>query len=121
MLHKEITGKIIRAATEVYNELGFGYYEKIYENALAYELSQMDLNCEFQRELLVNYKGKVNLGKFVADLIVDNKVVVELKSGSTRAEFHIPQILNYMKAANIQVGLIIIFGREKVFYKRVII
>ncbi len=79
LLHKNITDKIIRAFYNVYNELGFGFLEKVYERSMVIELRNMGLECESQKKIDVYYKNK-NVGDYYADIIVENKVIVELKA-----------------------------------------
>ena len=109
--HGDITEKIIGAAYEVYNTLGFGFLEKVFENAMAIELRDADLNVEQQVPITVHYKGEV-VGEFAADLVVDGKVIVELKAVAALDPIHEVQLVNYLKATGIEVGLLINFGRE---------
>jgi len=109
-LHKEITQKIIKAFYNVYNSLGFGFLEKVYENAMMIELQSMDLICEKQKQLDVFYKN-CKVGEYFADLIVDNKVIIELKAAETLIPEHQAQLLNYLKATEIEVGLLLNFGK----------
>lgn len=117
--HEELTREIIRGAFEVHNQLGYGFLEKIYEKALMYELNTMDIQCEQQKELPVLYKG-VHLGTYFTDLIVDNKVLVEIKVNERLRHEHAPQVLNYLKATGLRTGLLINFGKYKVECRRFI-
>ena len=119
LVYGDLTSKILEAATEVYNELGYGFLEKVYERALIHELKIRDLKVESQKSLQINYKGQ-NVGNYYADIFVDDKVIIELKSGNVKLKDCIPQILNYLKATNKNLGLIINFGPEKLEVKRVI-
>lgn len=114
-----ITEKIIGAAFEVSNHLGCGFLEKVYENALMIELRHNNLKVESQKQIAVFYK-KCNVGEYVADLFVDNKVIVELKSVKQITEIHEAQLMNYLKATGMKVGLLINFGSPKVQIKRMI-
>jgi len=115
----EITEKIIGAAFAVSNTLGAGFLEKVYENALAYELRQLGLKVEQQKALKVHYKG-VLVGEFVADLLVEDAVIVELKAVKTLDESHMAQGLNYLHATGLKVCLLLNFGTSKVQVKRVV-
>jgi len=115
--HREITDRIIGAAYEVYNCLGSGFLESVYENALVLELSEVFDSVERQCPLVVIYKGH-QLGRFEADVIVDRKVIVELKSIDTLQRVHEVQLMNYLKATGIEVGLLINFGPERLDIRR---
>ena len=93
--HKYITDKIIKAFYNVYNELGFGFLEKVYENALYLELNSMDLLCEKQFPIKVYYQDRL-VGEYFADIIVEQVVIVELKAAEAIAEEHELQIINYL-------------------------
>jgi GxxExxY protein len=107
--HSEITEKIVRAYYQVYNTLGYGFLEKIYENALAIELTKQGLTVQPQKPVLVYYHGQV-VGEYFADLLVNGCVIVELKAAETLAEENHAQLLNYLKASDIDVGLLLNFG-----------
>ena len=114
-----ITREIIRASFEVHNHLGYGFLEKIYENALVYELNELGFKTEQQKPLSVKYKG-LEMGVYYSDLIVDGKVLLELKAHERFKYDHAPQVLNYLKATGIRVGLLINFGKTKVEFRRYI-
>ena len=117
LVHKELTGQIIGAAFEVYNLLGYGFLEKVYENALIKELQIRDLNFDAQYPIKVKYKGE-EVGEYFADIFVEGKVIVELKTGEAFNPLHEAQLLNYLKATEIKVGLLINFSPKKCEYKR---
>jgi GxxExxY protein len=117
LLHSETTGKIIGAAFEVWKILGYGFLEKVYENALVDELGRRDLHVQQQVALDVQYKG-VLVGQYVADILVDGKVVVEVKAEKEYNPIHEAQILNYLKATQMRVGLLMNFGQKKCQHKR---
>lgn len=110
-LHKELTSKIIEAFYKVYNSLGFGFLEKVYENALKYELEFMHLKVEKQKPIDVYYR-EIKVGEYFADLIVENKVILELKAAESLIEEHELQLINYLKATEIEVGLLLNFGKK---------
>ena len=112
--HKEITDIILRSFYEVYNELGDGFLESVYENALYIVLTGYGLCVEKQKDISVFFRGKV-IGDFKADLIANEKVIVELKAVRALALAHEAQLINYLKATNIEVGLLLNFGRKPEF------
>jgi len=116
--HSEITEQIIRAFYEVYNTLGYGFLEKVYENAMCIELSNMGLHIEKQKHLKVYYK-KQEVGEYFADIKVEDSVIVELKSTVSLSEEHEAQLLNYLKASKIEVGLLLNFGKKPKFKRKV--
>ena len=117
LLHKDITDKIIKAFYKVYNELGFGFLEKVYQNALFLELISMDLYCEKQKQIKVHYNGQI-IGEYFADLIVNNRVIIELKAAETLVKEHELQLINYLKATEIEVGLLLNFGNHPQFKRK---
>ena len=116
LLHSDITEKIIKGFYEVYSELGFGFLENVYENALSIVLTSYDLIVEQQKLIPVVFRGNV-IGEYKADLTVENKVIVEVKAIKMLMTEHEAQILNYLKATQIEVGLLVNFG-PKLTYKR---
>lgn len=117
LLHKELSSKILKAFYDVYNELGYGFLEKVYENALCQELISRKIFCKKQQPIKVYYKQK-EVGKYYADIIVEDKIIIELKA-SALCEEHEYQLLNYLKATDIEVGLLLGFGKEPVFMRKV--
>ena len=117
MKHKELTGKIIECAYKVHNHLGFGFLESVYQNALLIELKKAGLNAKKEVPVKVFYEEK-NVGDYIADIIVEETVILELKSVKELHPAHEAQLTNYLKATGIEVGLLINFGRERVDIKR---
>ena len=111
MKHDDITGQIIKAFYTVYNVLGHGFLEKVYENAMMLELEKTGLSTIKQKSIKVYYDGQI-VGNYFADIIVSNKVIVELKAASTLMDAHQAQLLNYLKATDIEVGLLLNFGAK---------
>ena len=107
--HKELTGEIINAAHTVHNELGYGFLEKVYHKSLFIELSKRGYSVEFEKPIEVRYDNQI-VGEFFADLLVENKVVVEVKAADKYSSIFEAQLLNYLKAIGLEVGLIINFG-----------
>ncbi len=117
-LHQDLTEKIIKAYYNVYNELGYGFLEKVYENALMIELKSLELSCEKQKPISVSFKG-YNIGEYFADIIVENKVIIELKAAEGLVEEHEAQLLNYLRATEIEVGLLFNFGKKPQFKRKI--
>jgi len=110
-LHQELTSEIISAFYKVYNTFGFGFLEKVYENALKYELEKMRLKVDKQKPITVYYDD-LTVGEYFADLIVEDKVIIELKAAEALIEEHELQLINYLKATEIEVGLLLNFGKK---------
>ncbi len=117
-LHSELTDKIIKAYYKVYNTLGYGFLEKVYENALFFELRNMGLFVEKQRRIKVYYEEQ-KVGDYFADLIVEEKVIIELKATEALCEDHEFQLINYLKATEIEVGLLLNFGKSPEFKRKI--
>ena len=117
MLYEDLTEKIIKAAMTVHNILGFVCMEKVYENSLMIELELSDLKAIQQQPMKVFYKEKL-VGDYIADVIVEDKIIVELKSIENLNKIHEVQLVNYLKAVNMEVGLLLNFGKEKLEFKR---
>jgi len=110
-LYKELSGEIINAFYEVHKELGFGFLEQVYQNALYKELCRRNLQCEIQKQLHVYYKGEL-VGNYVADMVVENLIVLELKAVSSLRIEHEWQLVNYLKATGMKLGLLLNFGHS---------
>lgn len=117
MLHEDITGKILEASFEVIKELGAGFLESVYEKALLIALRQKGLKAESQVSLNVKFRGIV-VGEFFVDILVEDKVLVELKTVSGLTKEIYAQVINYLKATGIEVGLLINFDNPKLEYRR---
>lgn len=115
----EITETILSCAFEVSNTLGCGFVEKVYERALAHELRGRGLKVKPQASLRVPYKGTI-VGEYLADLLVEDRVVVELKCAEKLAPEHLAQCINYLKAAGLQIALLLNFQHSKVQWKRIV-
>jgi GxxExxY protein len=111
MKHEEITEKIIQAFYKVYNTLGYGFLEKVYLNAMFIELKQMGLKVDKEKRILVYYFGNI-VGDYNADLIVEDIITVELKAIEVLVNENELQLINYLKATNIEVGLLLNFGKK---------
>lgn len=117
MQHEQLTKSIIGCAFDVINELGAGFLESVYERALCITLEHNSIPVQTQHPINVEFRGQ-SVGDFYADLLIDNQVLVELKAVKSIAPQHEAQIINYLKATNIQVGLLINFGNPKLEFKR---
>ena len=114
----KLTEEVIGAAFKVANTLGTGFLEKVYENAMVYELRKRDLQVEQQKAAKVYYDG-VAVGDYYADLIVEDLVIVELKAARRIEDIHMAQCLNYLRATGLKLGLILNFGKPKLEIKRI--
>ena len=118
LLHKSITDIILKVYYDVYNELGYGFLEKVYQNAMYFELKSLGYKVETQKQIKVYFKEQL-VGEYFSDLLVEDKVIVELKATELLMNVHVAQIMNYLKATPIEVGLLLNFGEEPEF-KRLI-
>lgn len=116
--HSDITELVIKAFYNVYNKLGYGFLEKVYEKALGIECKKLGLNCLFQCPIKVFYDGKM-VGFYIADMIVNQYVIVEIKAASATTAEHEIQLVNYLKATEIEVGLLLNFGKKPEFKRKV--
>src|SRR6266705_919979 len=119
LLHEEITQKIIGAAFEVHDQLGYGFLERVYQRALQVELLRRGATAEIEKRIQVQYKGVV-VGDYDADILVDGCVVVEIKVAPQYDKRDEAQLLNELKATGLKVGMLLNFGRAKVEYKRLV-
>lgn len=119
MLQADITEKVIGAFYDVYNELGYGFLEKVYENALAMALRSTELDIRQQAPISVTFRG-TTVGEYFADLLVENCVIVEIKAAEKLSPSHEAQLLNYLKATRVEVGLLVNFGPSPDFKRRVL-
>ncbi len=117
MEYKELTEKIIGCSFKVYNKMGFGFLESVYEKCLCIELKKNGLNIESQKPINVFYDEQI-VGEYVADIIVNELIILELKSVRRIVQAHEIQLVNYLTATKKPVGLIINFGEQKVEIKR---
>lgn len=118
MLHSDITGKILEAFYKVYNTLGYGFLESVYEKAMLIELQKFGLFVERQKRIKVYYEG-IQVGDYFADLIVNNCIIIELKAAEALSKENEYQLINYLKATDIEVGLLINFGKKPEFRRKI--
>ena len=117
ILYKELSYKIIGLTMEVYNKLGYGFLEKVYENALMILFKREGIKAEQQVPIKVYFEGKV-VGDYVADILIENKIIIELKSVEKIINAHKAQVLNYLCATGIRLGIILNFGKEELTFER---
>ena len=117
MLYEDVTKKILEACFEVSNELGIGYLESVYEKALLLALRQKGLKAENQIPLQVKFREEV-VGEFFVDILVEDKILIELKVANNLTKENYAQTINYLKATAIEVGLLVNFGTPKIEYRR---
>ena len=118
LLHTDTTGKIINSFYQIYNTLGYGFLEKVYENALAFVLR--DKGCEVHQQHPIQvYLAHYLIGQYYADLLVNNSVIVEVKAAEAIKDEHEAQLLNYLKATKVEIGLILNFGPEARFVRKI--
>jgi GxxExxY protein len=117
LLHRETTDQIIKTFYKVYNTLGFGFLEKVYENALSAELISRGFQVENQKRLEVYYEDQL-VGEYFADVVVEEKIILELKSAESLHPAHEAQLMNYLKATEIEVGLLLNFGVKPEFKRK---
>ncbi|MDP4238201.1 MAG: GxxExxY protein [Bacteroidota bacterium] len=118
LLHKELTDKIISAFFDVYNELGYGFPEKVYQNSLYLELKARGFNVEAKKQIKVFYKGH-EVGEYYADIEVENLIILELKAVESIAKEFEYQLINYLRGTDMEVGLLLNFGKRPEFIRKV--
>ena len=118
LMHAETTDQIITCAYDVYNKLGFGFTEKVYENAMMIKLSKKNLPSIQQAPINVRFEDQL-VGEFFADIFVDSKIILELKAVAALTKAHEAQLIYYLKATGIKVGLLLNFGEKLKIVRRV--
>ena len=120
IVHKDLSYQIINAAFGVHNTLGCGFLEKVYENALVINLRKKRINCKQQEAIKVIYENEV-VGDYIADILVEDKIILEIKAVDQISDVHRAQVMNYLKATKIKLGIIINFAEPKLIYKRIVL
>ncbi len=118
LVQRDLTDRIIKAFFRTYNSLGYGFLEKVYENALTLELRKLGLPARQQQPIKVHYQGQL-VGEYYADIVVADIVILELKVADVICEAHEAQLVNYLKATEIEIGLLLNFGPMPEFRRRV--
>ncbi|MFC6095976.1 GxxExxY protein [Flavobacterium qiangtangense] len=116
--HQELTKKIIGIYYDVYNELGYGFLERVYQNAMVIELKKRGYQVQCNKKLAVYYKMEV-VGEYIPDIIINDLVILELKAVEYLTEPHENQILNYLKATDCEIGLVLNFGKDPQFIRKI--
>ncbi|HLO72676.1 MAG TPA: GxxExxY protein [Flavobacterium sp.] len=116
--HQELTKSIIGIYYNVYNELGFGFLEKVYHKSLLIELKRNGYKIDSEKKLNVYYKNEI-VGEYIPDIIINDSVIVELKCVEYLTDIHENQLLNYLKATDCEVGLILNFGKDPQFIRKI--
>ena len=119
LIHKELVYKIVGCAMKVHRELGYGFLEKVYENSMMVLLAKENIKAKQQFPVPVHFENTV-VGEYFADVMIENKILVELKTVEKISNVHFAQLLNYLKATGIKLGLLINFGPRKLEYERII-
>ncbi|MCK5174719.1 MAG: GxxExxY protein [Planctomycetes bacterium] len=119
IIFKDLSYKIVGLAMEVHNELGYGFLEKVYENALMLLFTESGIKAEQQVAIPVCFRGNV-IGEYFADILVEDKIILELKASSGFVDCHRAQVLNYLKATNKPLGLLINFGKTSLEHERLV-
>jgi len=120
LIHKDECFQIVGAAMEVWNELGYGFLESVYESSLVYELTSRGFDVKQQMRIPVMYKGNP-AGDFIADLVVNDSIILELKSAERIANAHLAQALNYLKATGLRLAVVLNFAKQRLEHKRVVL
>ena len=118
LLYKDKTDLILKGFYNVYNTMGFGFLEKVYEKALFLELNGLGLHCERQKPIHVQYKNEI-VGEYFADIMVDKCIILELKAVEFIVQEHELQLINYLKATDIELGLLLNFGKKPEFRRKI--
>ena len=116
--YESLTNEIISAFYKVYNTLGYGFLEKVYENALYLELTSRGLECKTQQQIRVYYEGS-EVGFYVADIVVEDLVILEIKAAEALCEQHEYQLINYLRATDKKLGLLLNFGQKPQFKRKI--
>lgn len=117
MVDKELTGEVIKVYYKVYNSLGYGFLESVYKNAMMIDLAAAGLVAEAEKQIAVNYAGRI-VGNYAADIVVNDRLIVELKAREALSEAHEAQLVNYLRATHIEIGLLFNFGKVPEFKRK---
>ncbi len=120
ILYKDLSFKVVGLAMQVHNTLGFGFLEKIYENSLMVLLKREGIKAKQQAPITVYFEGE-NVGEYFADILIEDKIILELKSADNIVNAHRAQTLNYLKATGLNLAIILNFGKERLEYERLVV
>ena len=118
LLHKDLSNRIIKCYYTVYNTLGYGFLEKVYEHALLIELAKNGIFAEKQKQIKVYYDNQI-VGEYFADIVVENSIIIELKATESLVPEHELQLINYLKATKLEVGILFNFGKKPEFRRKI--
>ena len=118
LLHKDLSNRIIKCYYTVYNTLGYGFLEKVYEHALLIELAKNSIFAEKQKQIKVYYDNQI-VGEYFADIVVENSIIIELKATESLVPEHELQLINYLKASKLEVGILFNFGKKPEFRRKI--
>ncbi len=118
LLHRNLSDTILKIYFEVYNELGYGFLEKVYQNAMYFELKSQGYKVEAQKQIKVYYKSQL-VGDYFADLLIEDSIILELKACECLMDEHKAQLLNYLKATEVEIGLLLNFGTTSEFKRSI--
>ncbi len=119
LIQGELTARILKSFYTVYNKLGFGFLEKVYENALLLELRKQGLSCMPQQQVKVYYE-EVQVGFYMADIIVNESIIIEIKATENLCEQHEYQLINYLRATDLEIGILLNFGKSPQFKRKIV-
>ncbi len=120
ILYKDLSYKIVGLAIEIHNKLGYGFLEKVYENALMLLFRREDIIAKQQTPISVYFEREI-VGEYFSDILVENKIILELKAIEKITDVHKAQTLNYLKATGLRLAIILNFGKKKLEYKRIVL
>jgi GxxExxY protein len=120
IIYKDLSYKIVGLAIQVWKELGYGFLEKVYENALMILLYENGIKAEQQVPIKVNFHGKV-VGDYIADILVENQIILELKAQDKIVDVHKAQTLNYLKATGLKLAIVLNFGKDRLESERLVL
>lgn len=120
ILYKDLSYKIVGLAIQVRKELGFGFLEKVYENALMILLEENKIEAKQQFPIKVSFHGRI-VGDYIADILVENQIILELKAQDKIIDIYKAQTLNYLRATNLRLAILLNFGKERLEHERLIL
>ena len=120
VIYKDLSFKIVGLAMQVHNQLGYGFLEKVYENALMVLLRWEGINARQQAPISVRFEGEV-VGDYYSDILVEDKIILELKVSEKIIDIHRAQILNYLKVTGLKLAILLNFGQERLVYERLVL
>ena len=120
VIYKDLSFKIVGLAMQVHNQLGYGFLEKVYENALMVLLRREGIEAKQQAPISVRFEGEV-VGDYYSDILVEDKIILELKVSEKIIDIHRAQILNYLKATGLKLAILLNFGQERLVYERLVL